>query len=79
VRRFNPKVETLKLRNLHRITQAQMETFTAGMTKSSQWIQGHDHATLLALPLPEYDEVSADFATFEQWTEEMRRQNKIAS
>ena len=79
VRRFNPKIETLKLRNLHRITQAQMDTFTAGMTKSSQWIQGHDHATLLALPLPEYEEVSADFATFEQWMEEIRRQNNTAT
>jgi hypothetical protein len=79
VRRFNPEVQTLRLRNLHRITEAQMDTFMAGMTKASQWIQGHDHATLLALPLPDYEEVSADFATFEQWMEEIRRQNNSAT
>lgn len=75
VRRFNPEVQTLRLRNLHRITEAQMETFKAGMTKTSRWIQGHDHAAALALPLPEYDEVSGDFATFEQWMESIRKQN----
>lgn len=77
VRRFNPEVQTQRLRNLHRITEEQMQTFTAGMTKTSKWIQGHDHATLLALPVPEYEEVSADFTTFEQWMETMRKQNRI--
>jgi energy-coupling factor transporter ATP-binding protein EcfA2 len=79
VKRFKPEVETLRLRNLHRITAEQMATFTAGMSKSSKWIQGHDHATLLALPLPEYDEVSADLATFEQWTETLRKQNNLTT
>jgi energy-coupling factor transporter ATP-binding protein EcfA2 len=75
LRRFHPEVQTLRLRNLHRITEVQMETFMAGMTKSSQWIQGHDHATALALAVPDYDEVSADFAVFEQWMQTMKKQN----
>jgi energy-coupling factor transporter ATP-binding protein EcfA2 len=77
VRRFNPEVQTLRLRNLHRITESQMNTFTGGMKKSSKWMQGHDHATVLSLPVPDYEEVSADFATFEQWMNELKSQNNL--
>jgi hypothetical protein len=78
VRRFNPEVQTMRLRNLHRITEEQMSTFDAGMTKASNWIQGHDHATELALPIPEFDEVSADFRAFDGWFSELKKQNKLA-
>jgi len=75
VRRFSPEVQTLRLRNLHRITEDQMNAFASGMAKSSQWIQGHDHATDLALSVPGYAEVAADFASFEEWMKALRKQN----
>lgn len=76
VRRFSPEVQTLRLRNLHRITEQQMETFEAGMTKTSQWIQGHDHAAELALPIPEPDELATDFDVIDRWVAELRKQNE---
>lgn len=77
LRRFSPEVQTLRLRNLHRITEQHMADFEAGMTKASAWIQGHDHATELALPVPEPAEVSADLAALERWVADVKQQHKV--
>ena len=77
VRRFQAEVQTLRLKNLHRITEQQMQDFEAGMTKSSAWIQGHDHATALALPVPEPAEAVSDLEALERWVKELKKQNEM--
>ena len=75
LRRFSREVQTLRLRNIHRVTEQQMVDFEAGMTKASDWIQGHDHATELALPVPEPSELAADLDALDRWVKEVRKQH----
>ena len=75
VRRFDPVVKTQRIENLHRVTQSQMATFVAGMTKSSKWL--HDQASELASSVPEFAEVNDDFLEFDKWLAELRRQNSM--
>jgi hypothetical protein len=76
LRRFGQEVQTLRLKNLHRVTVQQMLDFEAGMSKASEWIQGHDHATALALPVPEPAEASADLDALDRWVKEVKRQHE---
>jgi hypothetical protein len=76
LKRFSQQVQTLRLRNLHRITQTQMETFEKGMTKTSSWIRGHDHAAALTVPIPEPPELEADLNTLDAWVKEVKTAHK---
>jgi recombinational DNA repair ATPase RecF len=73
VRRFSPEVQTLKLKNIHLITEAQMQQFEAGMTKTSRW--QHDQPTALGLIFPEPDELLADLNTFHEWVKVIKKQH----
>ncbi len=72
IRRFGKEVQTQRLKNLHRLTEQHLADLDAGMTRASEWIQGHDHAADLALPIPEPHEVAADLDTLEQWVKTVR-------
>ena len=74
IRRFGQEVQTLRLKKLYLVTEKQMKDFEAGMTKASEWIQGHDHPAALALPVPEPAEALADLAALELWVKEIKKQ-----
>jgi energy-coupling factor transporter ATP-binding protein EcfA2 len=76
LRRFSPEIQTLRLKNLHRLTEQHMTDFEAGMTKASAWIRGHDHATELALPVPEPVEVTADLDALDRWVKDVKRHHE---
>jgi hypothetical protein len=75
VRRFSPEVQTLRLKNLHRVGEQQMEQFEAGMTKASR-LQ-HDQPPALGVTIPEPDELLADLESFEQWVRTIKKQNDL--
>lgn len=74
IRRFGKEVQTQRLKNLHRLTEQQLIDLDAGMTRTSEWIQGHDHAADLALPVPEPEEAVADLEALEQWVKSVRKE-----
>jgi energy-coupling factor transporter ATP-binding protein EcfA2 len=76
IRRLSPEVQTLRLANLHRITEDLTVRFEAGMTKASAWIQGHDHPAELALSPPAPAEFNADLTALEIWVAEVKKLHK---
>ena len=74
IRRFGKEVQTQRLRNLHRLTEQHLIDLEAGMTRTSDWIQGHDHAADLALPVPEPHETEVDLDTLDRWVREVREE-----
>ncbi len=73
VRRFSPEVQSLRLKNLHRVTEQQMQDFEAGMTKASRW--QHDQPPGLSLAAPEPDELRKDLESFETWVRTIKKQH----
>ncbi len=74
IRRFGTEVQTKRLKNLHRLTEQQLLALDAGMTRASEWVQGHDHAAGLALPVPTPVEASADLDALDRWVKEVRKE-----
>lgn len=72
IRRFGREVQTQRLKNIHRLTEQHLADLDAGMTRASEWVQAHDHAADLALPVPEPDEVGADLDALDQWVKTVR-------
>ncbi len=73
MRRFSPEVQTLRLKNLHRVTEPQLQEFEDGITKASRW--QHDQPPALSLAVPEPDELRADLDSFEAWVRTIKKQN----
>lgn len=71
IRRFAPEIKTQSLRKLHRVTPQQLATLEAGMTKSSAWLQGHDHPPELGAIPPAPDEAKADLGQLETWVRDI--------
>ncbi|NIJ74261.1 MULTISPECIES: AAA family ATPase [unclassified Xanthomonas] len=67
VERFRPSVETQRLAPLSDITDDDCKTVKEGMTKSSAWLTGHDHAAAARSPVPAPDELKKDIETLETW------------
>lgn len=67
VQRFGQTVQTQRLEHLHRISEAQMTTFYAAMTRTSAWTIGHDHAAALSLPTPTPAEAQNEITLFDTW------------
>lgn len=67
VERFRPSVETARMRHLSDIQASDLETVTAGMTKSSKWEGGHDHALAVNEPVPTPTELQADIKQVEDF------------
>mgnify|MGYP001619776104 CR=1 FL=1 len=64
----------MKLKNIHLITEAQMQQFEAGMTKTSRW--QHDQPSTLGLTFPEPDELLADLEAFNGWVRTIKKQHE---
>lgn len=74
IRRFDQEIQTLRLKSLHKISEAQMQEFERGMTRTSE--QAHDHPPALALPIPEPEELEKDLQAIEQWVSSIRAVHK---
>lgn len=78
VERFRPSVETQRLAPLSDITDEDCKTVKEGMTKSSAWLTGHDHAAAARTPVPAPDELKKDIEALETWVKgiNVRRSKK---
>ena len=77
VERFRPSVETQRLAPLSDITDEDCKTVKEGMTKSSAWLTGHDHAAAARAPVPAPDELKKDIEALETWVKGINvRRNK---
>lgn len=76
IRRFGKEVQTQRLKNLHRLNEQHLIDLEAGMTRTSDWIQGHDHAADLSLPVPEPHEAAADLDALERWVTAVKKDLK---
>jgi len=78
VERFRPSVETQRLAPLSDITDEDCKTVKEGMTKSSAWLTGHDHAAAARAPVPAPDELKKDIEALETWVKgiNVRRSKK---
>lgn len=74
IRRFGKEVQTQRLKNLHRLTEKHLLDLEAGMTRTSEWIQGHDHAADLGSSVPEPHEALADLQALDQWVKDVRKE-----
>ena len=73
VKRFAPQIKTQSLRKLHRISEEQLVALEAGMTKTSAWIVGHDHAAELGTTVPLPEEALDDLKQLEEWVAGVNR------
>jgi energy-coupling factor transporter ATP-binding protein EcfA2 len=78
VERFRPSVETQRLAPLSDITDEDCKAVKEGMTKSSAWLTGHDHAAAARAPVPAPDELKKDIEALETWVKgiNVRRSKK---
>lgn len=78
VERFRPSVETQRLASLSDITDEDCRAVKEGMTKSSAWLTGHDHAAAARAPVPAADELKKDIEALETWVKgiNVRRSKK---
>ncbi len=67
VERYRGSIQTQQAKKLSDITDEDMKTFEAGMTKTSRWLPGHDLAAAEGVPFPEPDELKADIDAVEAW------------
>lgn len=67
LRRFQQEIKTMSLKHLHLVTEKQVQECSEGMTRTSDWIDAHDHATELALTIPLPDEVERDVQALVDW------------
>lgn len=65
--RFRSGIATRQMKHLEDITKADLEAVDRGMTKSSKWEGGHDHAEAAHEPVPVPSELLADVETLEAW------------
>jgi len=67
VERFRPSVETQRLATLSDVNDEDCKAVKEGMTKSSAWLTGHDHAAAARAPVPAADELKKDIEALETW------------
>ena len=67
VMRFRDGIETKRLAAITDLCSADYEAVEAGMTKSSKWEGGHDHALAANEPIPPPDELEKDIELLETW------------
>lgn len=71
VERFRPSVETQRLAPLSDINDEDCKAVKDGMTKSSAWLTGHDHAAAARTPVPAPGELKADIEKLEKWVKDI--------
>jgi energy-coupling factor transporter ATP-binding protein EcfA2 len=72
VRRFDTSVRTQSLKGIHKVTEAELKTLEEGMTKTSAWIEAHDHSPALSLPVPSVAEATKDLDSLEAWVKQIK-------
>jgi hypothetical protein len=76
VLRFRQSIETNRLKKIGDITADDLKTIEAGMTKSSNWEGGHDHALAANEPPPEPAELEKDIELLENWVADVHQRRK---
>jgi hypothetical protein len=76
VLRFRQSIETNRLKKIGDITPDDLKTIETGMTKSSKWEGGHDHALAANEPVPEPAEVEKDIEFLESWVAAVHQRRK---
>lgn len=76
VERFRRSIETQRLKFVHDIQESDIETVKAGMSKSSRWEGGHDHAPAENDPVPAPDELKRDIDDLENWVKSVNKRRK---
>jgi energy-coupling factor transporter ATP-binding protein EcfA2 len=67
LRRFQKEIKTQSLKHLHLLRQDQVSQCFDGMTRTSDWIEAHDHAAALPLTAPTPTDVERDVLAFATW------------
>jgi energy-coupling factor transporter ATP-binding protein EcfA2 len=76
VLRFRETIETQRLRKIGDITQNDLDTIEAGMSKASKWEGGHDHALATNEPMPPPNELNADIDALDEWVKSVRKRRQ---
>lgn len=73
VERYRNSVQTSRARRLMDITDDDCKALEAGMTKTSEWEGGHDHAKALGKRFPDPDEVKEDIEALATWVKGLKK------
>lgn len=73
VMRMDFAIQTRRLSPVVDISNADIARVDAGMTKASEFFQGHDEPEAVANPMPEPSELRSDIADLESWVKEVRK------
>ena len=73
VERYRPSIETQRLRDLHDITEGDIETIEKAMAECSRWIRGHDHPPADGTPIPGPAELKQRIDELETWVKAVRQ------
>ena len=76
VERYRPSIETRRVRYLTDISEEDLKIIDEGMTKSSMWFAGHDHASAINAPFPSPQELLQDIDALEEWRKSVNRRRK---
>jgi len=76
VTRFDHRVQTQRLKNLHDITEADLAEIDAGMSVCSKWLPGHALAPAMNEPLPEPPDLLAEIHRLESFVHVMRQRGR---
>jgi len=76
VMRFDHRVQTQRIKNLHDITQGDIDEIDAGMSVCSKWLPGHAQAPAINEPLPEPAALLAEIERLERFAQEMRKRGR---
>lgn len=76
VMRFDHRVQTQRLKPVHDICQADVDTIDAGMTVCSKWLPGHAQALAINEPLPGPPDFLAEIQRLEVFVQAMRQRGR---
>ncbi len=77
--RHEVKTTCLTTERVWVIEEEDVVVLTAGMTKSSAWIRGHDQPAAVNRPVPLPDELRDDLASLRDWAASLRRRRQAAT
>ena len=72
VERYRNSVQTLRVKQLADITDADCNAVQAGMTKCSRWLTGHDQSVADNSPIPDPAELTEDIQELQDWVKAIR-------
>lgn len=74
--RFRPGIETKRMAKLGDITKEDIEAVDIGMTKTSKWEGGHDHALAAHEPVPSPTDLKTDIDQLDDWVTAVKNRRK---